>query len=1297
MTKKYKWLGALSGSGLIFILLVGAFYWVLVSGKANGWIRDYLIDELSSQLALPCHIGHIEGNPFGHYRLLDVQVGDVFSADTIGVRYKPVFAYRVVIDSLLLKGVKVKVPTSNNNEPLTDFSTLQSLVPFEIAHLVVDRGHVKLADETELSDMSFGGGLSASGDEFKLIVSRYQSQQFDPPLVISNLSGIGILDGGALALKDVVLTLPHSRILISGKMDDLVRPQFDLAFQAHPLSLKDFYTWLPSSVPDLSLDIDGMLRGGLTSATAEVTVQLDSTMTKFSLNGSLAPLDIRVDAQALMKNFGSKMFLKEEMDVRADGNLNVVVYVDSLGVNTASADAQFTRLVVDDIIQNETNIKLLFDAGDISGEMASVGALGKLDLQGHYHLNKKTGQARFAFQTLNVVLLPDVPPELGKMSGQVSVVIDSVWHGQLHLASAQYDSKALQNLKTVFQYQNHHLEIQNFAVDLPEFETKITGDGEVVLAGPYPVVTAHLQGSTALQKMLKRTTLGDRFDFDSKIQAEMGDVVTGEIVVLGALSNFQGGLDSLKLESRLTGIEDVGIMADLWGESGRVGVAGKVLDGQGLDLNLKGNLDNLNRLSHLSGYAIESDSLTFSATIGGSIVAPKVRFDVSLIEGVAETIPIQNLTLSGQWAYPDSGSISVRVGTLSWGDRTLDHVFLDATQQGFNTEFLFGSNANLDDKIYLWGQIGSEENTIRLVVDSLHVQASHVALSNRGPLKGMYDPSRGFHIDHFELAGPAGRLIARDHPDLRSAIEVVLEDIDLRPWAFLFGQPHIGGILNAEFAFSGELSDPLIFAEGQMKQVDVYGLQIPSITSNFSYGDKRVLVDVVVTPTQGKPISLSGAVPVQGEESVQLNLRSDGFALALLDTFVTDLNDLAGDLAVDLQVGGTVNDPTYQGHLKLKQGKVNHSSIGRVYEPILADIQINQDHVVVDSLVIGKDGQMLSLVGYVNIREGHVDDFDVQVNVLHFQPIRWPEVSAEMSGELHLNGTMNRPRLSGDLLVQQADIRLGDLMNAPSTGWENLPVIQALQMNMSVRADQQVWVRDQTFNIEMAGDLDVVKDAEGFKVFGNMQSRRGNYIFQNRRLDITRGEIQFQGRSTIDPNLDIEAQTRVRARLAPADSDGNRNSEQVVVTVSVSGTVSHPEIKLSSVPQVGDGKFEEVLSVLLVGAVPSVVDGTEAGDFVLSTLANRFGQRLGGDLKLDLVEVDVAESNISRVRVGKYLTPRLFVSYAQDMGSTGREVAVEFKLLPSLTIEAKQIDSGSEDLITSQRREAIGMVWQKEW
>jgi len=427
-------------------------------------IRDYLVDELSSQLALPCHIGHIEGNPFGGYQLLDVRVGDLFSADTVGVHYKPVFAYRVVIDSLLIKGLQVNIPASDNTESSTDLSAMQTFVSFEVANIVIDRGTIVLAEKTEISNLSFEGGFSGQGDVFKLIVSRYKSQQFDPPWVISNLSGVGVLDGGQIALQDLVLSLPHSQIFLTGKVGDLNRPKFDLSYRAHPLAFQDLRTWLPDTSPNLSLEIEGVLRGGLQTATAEMTVQLDSSMTKFSINGSLVPLDIRVDAQVLMKNFSSQKLYPNEMGVLVDGNVDAVVYIDSVGVNTVSTEAHFTRLIVDDVAQKETNIKLLFDAGDISGEMTSVGALGELDLRGNYHLVHKTGQAQFGFQELNVPLLPEAPPEVGMATGHVSVVIDSAWVGQLNLTKARYDAYELRNLKAAFRYRDQRLAIQNLTV-----------------------------------------------------------------------------------------------------------------------------------------------------------------------------------------------------------------------------------------------------------------------------------------------------------------------------------------------------------------------------------------------------------------------------------------------------------------------------------------------------------------------------------------------------------------------------------------------------------------------------------------------------------------------------------------------------------------------------------------------------------------------------------------------------------------------------------------------------------------
>ena len=70
------------------------------------------------------------------------------------------------------------------------------------------------------------------------------------------------------------------------------------------------------------------------------------------------------------------------------------------------------------------------------------------------------------------------------------------------------------------------------------------------------------------------------------------------------------------------------------------------------------------------------------------------------------------------------------------------------------------------------------------------------------------------------------------------------------------------------------------------------------------------------------------------------------------------------------------------------------------------------------------------------------------------------------------------------------------------------------------------------------------------------------------------------------------------------------------------------------------------------------------------------------------------EGDLPRVRIGKYINPKLFVTFAQDIDSfRGQEVTVEYELLPQLTLEAQQV-TGSDQLDT---RQSVGLFWKKEW
>ena len=233
-------------------------------------------------------------------------------------------------------------------------------------------------------------------------------------------------------------------------------------------------------------------------------------------------------------------------------------------------------------------------------------------------------------------------------------------------------------------------------------------------------------------------------------------------------------------------------------------------------------------------------------------------------------------------------------------------------------------------------------------------------------------------------------------------------------------------------------------------------------------------------------------------------------------------------------------------------------------------------------------------------------------------------------------------------------------------------------------------------NVEIAGDVDLRKDREGVRLYGSLNSLRGQYEFQNKSFRIERGEIQFQGRPEIDPDLYILG--KVRQRLV--------SGENAMISVIVGGTLLHPQITLESdldhsMPEV------DILSYLVFGRpaqdMTAFLSGQEgegpsleaqAAGLVLGVAANRLKQTIGRQLNLDVVEIDMGGGSITRVRVGKYIGPRLFVSYAQGISTMERELAVEYELLPQLTLEAQQQVGGEEQ---QRDRHEVGLFWKREW
>lgn len=97
--------------------------------------------------------------------------------------------------------------------------------------------------------------------------------------------------------------------------------------------------------------------------------------------------------------------------------------------------------------------------------------------------------------------------------------------------------------------------------------------------------------------------------------------------------------------------------------------------------------------------------------------------------------------------------------------------------------------------------------------------------------------------------------------------------------------------------------------------------------------------------------------------------------------------------------------------------------------------------------------------------------------------------------------------------------------------------------------------------------------------------------------------------------------------------------------------------------------------------------------FVVGLAANRLKERIGQELNLDVLQLEMATgARVSRVQVGKYISDRIFVSYDDPIGTDAREFTVEYELLPDLTLESRV---GFDD--QGDQKSKLFITWRKDW
>lgn len=393
--------------------------------------------------------------------------------------------------------------------------------------------------------------------------------------------------------------------------------------------------------------------------------------------------------------------------------------------------------------------------------------------------------------------------------------------------------------------------------------------------------------------------------------------------------------------------------------------------------------------------------------------------------------------------------------------------------------------------------------------------------------------------------------------------------------------------------------------------------------------------------------------------------------LAFISSLSPQLMDVRGEMNVDLRIDGTVANPDLAGTFLLDNGNLllpqygieltgvsvsGSSSREGLYE-FTGSASSGEGELTLNASVIGDLGDTRTV-------RAEIRGEDVEV-------MNTPEIRAIASPDITMEVTPERTIIKGTVTIPRADIDLGEIRS--STTVSDDVVMEGAEedtagaagrqtnINLKVRLGDDISVRGQGITGDLTGELQVFSTPKD-ELLGNGEIRilNGKFSAYGQSLVIREGRLIYNNNPIDNPELRITAVREVG---------------EVTAGINVTGLLSNPSGGLFSTPSMND---DEVLSYIVFGRPLSSLTSGEGTDligaatalgvrnsgFITKSLSSTFG--------LDELQLtsEPGGQNASLV-IGKYLTPKLYISYVVGLLETFSTAKIRYEIDDNWALEAK--------------------------
>ena len=671
--------------------------------------------------------------------------------------------------------------------------------------------------------------------------------------------------------------------------------------------------------------------------------------------------------------------------------------------------------------------------------------------------------------------------------------------------------------------------------------------------------------------------------------------------------------------------------------------------------------------------------VNFSGTVGGTKSKPTFSGELSVPELTLNGQKVQNVQSHvesiGSYVNIPRFSAQLGKGNISFkGDANLENGVVDGLLEVKSSQLAHllpilsvtdsGVDGRLDGVVRIGGEVG---------VPSLELHG-HL---QQGLLRGYPVEEADVHVSQigsvvtihrFEAKqGANGKLVAQGTADLRGEyqLEVGGTGLDaglLTTWFF----PKMPAKGNLDFVaqLSGPADKPFVNLSIGVSKGMFGGVSFDSATALLLIDQKKIEVEQAALASGPYRARVRGTVPVaalrgdgvDGPMDLRLNLNEAN--LGMLPLMLPQVAWAEGPLAGEVRLGGTWSQPLWYGEVEVPKGIIK---VKGLKEP-LSDVHLKLNFEGTTLSLIDLHGLLgggtVAATGEARLQGRDLVDYQLQMG-LDKAKIDSEYFKGPLSGKLELSPDHGSPKLSGSITVGK-----GNSINIPlvdsNASWDwDLGLDVDFQVERGVRLYNPL-----LYDMELEGAVHAGGTLREPHLQGEVHATRGTVKYLRTPFKVNVAKAEFGRRGTFLPVLHLRATTIYQQNL---------------VFLGITGPAENMELQLRSEPAMGQDEIIKMLTlrgrntgVAGAGRINSSLGTEQVYDLFSTGLEVRLVSDVEDSLR-DLLGLDefrmvrgyalgnlwlkrkeTTEEDVEKsynVRLGKYLTPQLYVTYTTNQDS----------------------------------------------